>query len=331
MSEDSTQHTVVARLAYEWTYPAERPMRSLVLYYALMVALGVLLLWADPSLSAIFDGHRLSTAVATFGEAAKEHQPALSVRELTLHLALVMLGSFACMIPVSWVYMATRRKKGYDQSLIQTMVVLPVAIAGIVTIIQSSLALAFSLAGITSAIRWRNALTDTRDALYIFLAIGVGIASGVQALFAAVVLSVVFNVMVLFMWRWNYGSDTLAHPPGALLVAAAGSAEPEAEEEEKKDKKDKKGKHKYDAALVINATDAAAAQREMDLFLAQHLKHVKLAEVATASGGEHPIGKAVLKYLIFIGEDIDPDHLEDAVLERGAPHVVGAKVHLGGS
>ena len=50
-------------------------------------------------------------------------------------------------LPVSWVYMAVRSGEEYDQSLVNTIIVLPMVVTGIVIIVQNSLALAFCAGG----------------------------------------------------------------------------------------------------------------------------------------------------------------------------------------
>ena len=59
-----------------------------------------------------------------------------------------IIGALLTSLPVSWVYMAVRSGDEYDQSLVNTIIVLPMVVTGIVIIVQNSLALAFSLAGI---------------------------------------------------------------------------------------------------------------------------------------------------------------------------------------
>ena len=58
--------------------------------------------------------------------------------------------------------------------MVQTLVILPIVAAGVVFMVKNSLALAFSLGGIVAAVSFRNTLRDTKDAVYIFLATGVG-------------------------------------------------------------------------------------------------------------------------------------------------------------
>jgi uncharacterized membrane protein YhiD involved in acid resistance len=102
-------------------------------------------------------------------------------------------------------YMRTKPKARYDSSLVQTVIVLPVVITGVVLIVRDSVALAFSLAGIVAAVRFRNTLRDTKDAVYIFLAIAVGIAAGVQSFSIAFVVSFIFALLVLVLWRFDVG------------------------------------------------------------------------------------------------------------------------------
>ena len=63
--------------------------------------------------------------------------------------------------------------------------------------------MAFSLAGIAGLVRFRNALDDTKDAMYVFVAIAVGLGAGVGALEASAALSGLFNLVVIALWKWN--------------------------------------------------------------------------------------------------------------------------------
>ena len=122
-------------------------------------------------------------------------------------LAISLVGVLLLMEPVAWIYMGARRRKGRDQSFILTVLLLPVVVAGIVMIVQHSLALAFSLAGIVAAVRFRLTLDDTLDAIYIFVAIGVGLAAGIEALEIALVVTIFFNYAMLLFWELDYGDQ----------------------------------------------------------------------------------------------------------------------------
>src|SRR5262249_10329416 len=99
---------------------------------------------------------------------------------LAVTVALAMVSSVLLALPVAWVYIRTRAKRGYQQSVVQTLLVLPVVVAGIVVLVKYSVALAFSLAGIVAAVRFRTSLDDSKDAVYVFLATAVGLAAAVD-------------------------------------------------------------------------------------------------------------------------------------------------------
>lgn len=292
------------------TYPAEHPFSTLTAYYVLVVAVAAVVLYYVPSARAMVSGERLAQLMKgnLFDSAGSTSQLSWNT---TLDMALAMLGAFLLMMPTSWVYMAERRRKGFEQSMVQTMIVLSVAIAGVVVIVRNSTALAFSLTGIVAAVRFRNNLADTRDTLYIFTCIGVGLASGVQALAAALVLSMIFNYITLLFWRGDYGMCELGRSPGHLLVGTESG-------DVKKGKKEKG----FNAVLLVRALDADRARPTVEGLLVTEARRFELAEVE-----KNAKGQGVLKYRIRLGKNVDPRNLEDALLTRAAPNVIGARVH----
>ena len=124
---------------------------------------------------------------------------------------LASAGAVILTIPVSWAYFITSRQSRIDQSFLQTIMILPIVVTGISMIVLNSLALAFSLAGVVAAVRFRFSLNQPSDAMYIFVAIGIGLGCGIGALGVAGVISLAFVMATLFIWRLEYGK-TLAGP-----------------------------------------------------------------------------------------------------------------------
>jgi Domain of unknown function (DUF4956) len=120
-----------------------------------------------------------------------------------LAAVVAMVGALLLMLPIAWAYVATRDRRRVDQSLVTTITLLPIAVAAILVIVRDSLAVAFSLAGIAGLVRFRNALDDARDAMYVIVAIAVGLGAGVGALEAAAALSGLFNLVSVTLWKWN--------------------------------------------------------------------------------------------------------------------------------
>ena len=120
-------------------------------------------------------------------------------------LVVAIIGAFLAALPVSWVYMAVRSGEEYDQSLVNTIIVLPMVVTGIVIIVQNSLALAFALAGIAGAVRFRNSLKSSGDALFILISVAIGLSAGIGAVELAAVISIALNYVFALLWITEYG------------------------------------------------------------------------------------------------------------------------------
>lgn len=127
-----------------------------------------------------------------------------------LPAVIAMVSALLLMLPIAWAYVATRERRKVDRSVVTTVTLLPIAVAAILVIVQDSLAVAFSLAGIAGLVRFRNALDDTKDAMYVFVAIAVGLGAGVGALEASAALSGLFNLVLIALWKWNRTQPVIA-------------------------------------------------------------------------------------------------------------------------
>src|SRR5688500_9861080 len=185
--------------------PGTRVVVRAIVYYAILITVTTLT-WSflprssfglPPSLDTLFGGREAAVRAA-------ESTP-LDEVDLAGTVAVAMLAAVLLSVPVAWVYLLTRAKRGYQQSVVQLLIVLPTVVAGIVLLVKYSLALAFSLAGIVAAVRFRNTLDDSKDAVYVFLATAIGLASAVNLPVAAVI-SIVFNAVVLVLYYTDFGN-----------------------------------------------------------------------------------------------------------------------------
>jgi hypothetical protein len=115
------------------------------------------------------------------------------------------LGAAILIVPVSWTYFITSRSKEVDQSFVQTIIIMPIVVTGISMIVMNSIPLAFSLAGIVAAVRFRFTLRQPGHAMYIFVAISVGLGAGIGALGISAVISAAFVFATLIIWKLEYG------------------------------------------------------------------------------------------------------------------------------
>lgn len=119
-------------------------------------------------------------------------------------VVIILLLSFALCSIIGWVYQITHRGASYTQSFVQTLVLNGMIVAIIMLVIGSDIARAFALVGSFSIIRFRNAVKETRDVGFIFLAIAVGMAIGTKFYLLAVITTVFISLIVLIMTRFNW-------------------------------------------------------------------------------------------------------------------------------
>jgi hypothetical protein len=196
---------------------ADQPLIRVAAYYLMLAALVLVLHRVDPNLRGLFEIGAAPEALDLVGGPERQ-----SAGRAAFEAGVAMTAAFLLSLPVAWIYLLTRRMRGYQQSLIQTAVILPLVVAGVVILVKTSVALAFSLGGIVGAIAFRNRLDDTKDAVHVFVSIGVGLACGVQVLSVAAVLSVFYNVVQLLVWWADFGRvpAPLEGPPAQQRLQA---------------------------------------------------------------------------------------------------------------
>jgi len=156
--------------------------------------------------------------VSTIGVAGQEiTQSRVATWETNGRRALILVFlaeslAFATLIilPIALTYKVTRGDTGEHKTFVHALIVLPICATTIVLLIQGSLALAFGLAALVAAVRFRVRLREPVDGIYIFAAICVGLAAGIGYIGVAVVMAVFFCFANALMWSAD--AETAAPP-----------------------------------------------------------------------------------------------------------------------
>jgi len=119
----------------------------------------------------------------------------LSLESIILNIAIsAALGVF---IYVS--YMITHKGTIYSKKFNASLIVMTVLTGTVMTVIGNNIALSLGMVGALSIVRFRTAIKDSRDTLYIFWTVIVGICCGVgDYLVAAIGSAVTFIVLLIF-------------------------------------------------------------------------------------------------------------------------------------
>jgi hypothetical protein len=272
--------------------PGARPSRRapflrLFVFYAFVIAIAAGLVTYVPIVRDAWTGEaaadvQKSQEILTNGRTSiAPTPPDTRLFDRSIIVTLITLSALALSLPVAWIYAYTRRLR-YDPSLVHSVIILPMVVAGIVVIVKDSVALAFSLAGIVAAVRFRNTLKDPKDAVYIFLALGIGLAAGVQAVDVALVMSLLFNVVVLVLWKWNLGAiysgelkrDLFAIGDASLMIARNAA---QRDAIRWRMSRETKGME-TDGILLVHSEDAEAARQAIELSLSKAADDYKITE-----------------------------------------------------
>ena len=201
------------------------PLTLILAYYGIWIGVAVFLFTRFPVLAEIFPiggvGDLAADPQTSFEPVSSEIYEGVLAPYGPLQLTIATTGTVILAVPVSWVYFITTRSRRITQSFLQTIIILPVVVTGISMIVQDSIALAFSLAGVVAAVRFRFTLTQPSDAMYIFVAIAIGLGSGIGALGVATVISLAFVLATLIIWKLEYGK-TLSGPFLTMLTRRDG-------------------------------------------------------------------------------------------------------------
>lgn len=118
----------------------------------------------------------------------------LSIGEVFENLVV----SLICGLLISLFYRLTYRGPGMSYSFINSLIVLSLITSVVIMVIGNNLARAFGLVGAMSIIRFRTAIKETQDIIFIFFALAIGMASGV-GLHALAVASTIFIGAILYV------------------------------------------------------------------------------------------------------------------------------------
>ena len=264
---------------------------------------------------------------------------------------LAMVSAAVLALPLAWLYTITRHKRGYRQSVVHSLILLPVIVAGVVVLVKFSVALAFSLAGIVAAVRFRNTLEDSKDAVYIFAGTGIGLSAGVD-LPVAFTLSFVYNLTTLLLFRADF-ARTPARLEGEMaeermrraletanrtgefvsridgeilksmapeqLEALADRAWQRRREAAPAPKEDEGPR--YDATLNVRTDGSLGARSAVEGVLARLTKRWQFLHAETTEGGGQLLG-----YAVRLKKNIQPTWFLDALQEEAATGILDVEL-----
>ena len=117
----------------------------------------------------------------------------------TSDIAVALLIAALLGIYIFIIYRIVTRKSFYSQSFNISLVALALITAGIILTIQSSVVISLGMVGALSIVRFRTAIKDPMDLVFLFWSISIGIICGAGLFEIAILLSAIVTVMLLLL------------------------------------------------------------------------------------------------------------------------------------
>jgi uncharacterized membrane protein YhiD involved in acid resistance len=119
---------------------------------------------------------------------------------LSLLLAFV-LGQF-----LAWVYYFTHSGLSYSKTFVQSLILITIVVSIIMAVIGNSIVTAFGLMGALALIRFRNVVKDTRDIVFIFSSLVIGMATGSQRYAIAIIGTLFLCLVTIYLHLTSFGT-----------------------------------------------------------------------------------------------------------------------------
>ncbi len=114
-----------------------------------------------------------------------------------------ILVALLCGYLISVFYRISYKGPGYSVAFINSLILLAMITAVVLMVIGNNLARAFGLVGAMSIIRFRTAVKDTQDIIFIFFSLAVGLAAGVGYHTLAIVATLLVGGINWLVNSWN--------------------------------------------------------------------------------------------------------------------------------
>lgn len=119
---------------------------------------------------------------------------------------LSLLLAFVLGQVIAWVYYFTHSGLSYSRTYVQSLVLVTIVVSMVMAVIGDNIVRAFGLMGALAIIRFRNVVKDTRDIVFIFCALVVGMAAGSQRYAIAVLGTAVLSLIAIYLDLTGFGT-----------------------------------------------------------------------------------------------------------------------------
>lgn len=117
----------------------------------------------------------------------------------TTKIVITLAVTFVIALYIFFVYKLVTKSAFYFKSFNVSMAIISVVTAGIILAMQSSIVISLGMVGALSIVRFRTAIKDPMDLLFLFWSIGTGIICGAGLYKIAIILAILVTIGILIL------------------------------------------------------------------------------------------------------------------------------------
>lgn len=117
-----------------------------------------------------------------------------------------LTASLLCAAIISWTYRASYQGVLYQKSFNLSLILISLVTTSVIMVISGNLVLSLGMVGALSIVRFRAAIKDPLDIVYMFWAVAIGIANGVANIKVSLTATIVISILIILLNRLPFGT-----------------------------------------------------------------------------------------------------------------------------
>lgn len=118
-----------------------------------------------------------------------------------IEILSALFFSLLCSIIIAWTYKSTFQGVLYQHSYLVSLVLASVITSSVIMVISGNLILSLGMVGALSIVRFRSAIKDPLDIVFMFWAITVGIANGIGMIKLSIIATLLISIVCFILYK----------------------------------------------------------------------------------------------------------------------------------
>jgi hypothetical protein len=132
------------------------------------------------------------------------------INEIEISYISIIVSLFTtiiCSLIIRNIYISYGRSLNNKRNFSNSFILLAITTTVVITVVKFSFALSLGLVGALSIVRFRAAIRDPEELVYLFLIIGIGISSGANQYLVTIFLTIASVIIIFFQEKFYKNKD----------------------------------------------------------------------------------------------------------------------------